>query len=77
MSSDSRSPEEIRRSIEITRQEMAQSLGRLQSRVNYLTNWRRRVSEHKGVTIVGAALAGFVVGGGIAAVAGTLFGGED
>lgn len=65
-----RTPEEIRSSVEATRQELTYSLNDLQSKVNQLSNWRRPLRENKTVAIAGAAVAGFVIGGGIAATIG-------
>lgn len=67
-----RSPEEIRLSIEETRRELTYSLNDLQGKVRELTNWRRQLAEHKRNAIVGAAVAGFVIGGGLAATVGLL-----
>jgi len=63
----SRSPEEIRLSIETTRQELAFSVNDLRSKVTELTDWRKQLVEHRQQAIVGAAVAGFVIGGGVAA----------
>lgn len=63
-----RSPEEIRASIESTRGELAFSVNDLRSKVTELTNWRRQVIEHRQTVLVGAAVAGFVIGGGVAAL---------
>jgi len=65
-----RHPEEIRRSIEATRSELAFSVNDLRSKVAELTNWRRQLVENREAVIVGAAVAGFVIGGGIAATIG-------
>ena len=65
-----RSPEEIRRSVEATRQELTFSLNDLQSKVAELTNWRKQLVDNRGTVLVGAAVAGFVIGGGIAATVG-------
>ena len=65
-----RAPEEIRRSVEATRQELTFSLNDLQSKVNQLTDWRRQLADNRQTAIVGAAVAGFVIGGGIAATIG-------
>lgn len=65
-----RSPAEIRSSIETTRQELAFSMNDLRSKVNELTNWRKPLVENRQAVLVGAAVAGFVVGGGIAATFG-------
>jgi hypothetical protein len=62
-----RSPEEIRRSVQATRTELEYSLNDLQGKVRELTNWRRQIMENKRTVIIGAAVAGFVIGGGVAA----------
>lgn len=62
-----RSPEQIRTSIEATRQELAFSVNDLRSKVGQLTNWRRQLSENRQAALAGAAVAGFVIGGGLAA----------
>ena len=62
-----RSPEQIRASVETTRQELEFSVNDLQSKVRELTNWRGQLQQHRKQVIVGAAVAGFVIGGGIAA----------
>jgi uncharacterized protein DUF3618 len=62
-----RSPAEIRTSIETTRRELAFSVNDLRSKVSTLTDWRRPLAENRQAAIVGAAVAGFVIGGGIAA----------
>ena len=61
------SPEVIRASIEDTRKELAFSVNDLRSKVAELTDWRRQLAENRNTALVGAAVAGFVVGGGIAA----------
>jgi hypothetical protein len=65
-----RSPEEIRLSVQETRRELEFSLNDLQAKVTELTNWRRQLAEHRQEIMIGAAVAGFVVGGGIAAALG-------
>jgi hypothetical protein len=62
-----RSSDEIRASIEETRRELSYSVTDLQSKVKELTNWRARLAENQQAAIIGAAVAGFVIGGGIAA----------
>jgi hypothetical protein len=62
-----RSPAEIRSSIESTRQELAFSVNDLRAKVNTLTDWRGRLVENRQAAIVSAAVAGFVIGGGVAA----------
>jgi C4-dicarboxylate-specific signal transduction histidine kinase len=67
-----RTPEEIRRSIESNRAELAHSLERLRHEVAEVTDWRKQLREHQREVLIGAAVAGFVLGGGIAAVGGLL-----
>jgi hypothetical protein len=62
-----RSPAEIRASVQETRRELAFSLNDLQSKVNELTDWRRQLIGNRRKALIGAAVAGFVIGGGIAA----------
>jgi hypothetical protein len=71
-----RSPEEIRASIEQNRQELGQSLERLRGEVTRLTDWRGQLRIHQREAIIAAAVVGFVVGGGLAAVGGLLGGGR-
>jgi hypothetical protein len=63
----SQQPEVIRASIEETRKELAFSVNDLRSKMAELTDWRRQLAENRNAALVGAAVAGFVVGGGIAA----------
>jgi hypothetical protein len=63
----SQSPEMIRASIEETRRELAFSVNDLRSKVAELTDWRRQLAENRNTALVGAAVAGFVIGGGVAA----------
>ena len=65
-----RTPEEIRASVQETRRELEFSLNDLQAKVTELTDWRRQIAEHRQQIVIGAAVAGFVVGGGIAAALG-------
>jgi prefoldin subunit 5 len=65
-----RSPEEIRRSLQATRTELEYSINDLQGKVQELTNWRRQLAEHRQQVIIGAAVAGFLIGGGVAATFG-------
>jgi hypothetical protein len=62
-----RSPDEIKLSIETTRQELAFSVNDLRSKVNELTDWRKQLRDNRQAALVGAAVAGFVIGGGVAA----------
>ena len=67
MATQSRTPEQIRTGIEETRRELAFSVNDLRSKVNELTNWRRQLAENRQTALVGAAVAGFLIGGGVAA----------
>ena len=69
-----RSPEEIRRSIEANRAEFGLAVERLRGEVAKATDWRRQLELHKREVLIGAAVTGFVLGGGIAAVTGLLTG---
>lgn len=61
-----RTPEEIRASIEQNREQLGASLERLRGEVVRLTDWRSQLRLHQSQAIVAAAVAGFVLGGGIA-----------
>ena len=65
-----RSPAEIRASVEETRRELEFSVRDLSAKVSEMTDWRSQLVRHKREVVIGAAVAGFVVGGGIAAVFG-------
>jgi hypothetical protein len=66
----SRTPEQIRASIEANRRELGTSMERLQNEIAVLTDWRRQLVAHQKQAVIGAAVVGFVVGGGIAAIGG-------
>jgi uncharacterized protein DUF3618 len=57
-----RTPAEIRRDIDVQRQDLGRSVEALRGRVAELTDWRRQVREHKQQLVVGAGIAGFAVG---------------
>ncbi|MEA2233124.1 MAG: hypothetical protein QOD83_2940 [Solirubrobacteraceae bacterium] len=65
-----RTPEEIRDSIEANRRELGTSIEKLRNEVAVLTDWRRHLIAHQKEAVIGAAIAGFVIGGGIAAIGG-------
>ena len=69
-----RTPEEIRASIEQNRLELGSSLGKLRGEVEQLTDWRSQLRSHQQQLTAGAAATGFVVGGGLAALGSLLFG---
>jgi hypothetical protein len=57
----------IRASIEETRRELAFSVNDLRSKMTEITNWRGQLIRNRKAALVGAAVAGFVIGGGVAA----------
>ena len=62
-----RTPDQIRGSIEATREELAFSVNDLRSKVGELTNWRRQLADNRQAALAAAAAAGFLIGGGVAA----------
>jgi hypothetical protein len=71
---EARSPEEIRASIEVNRRELGQALDKLRVEVGHLTDWRGQIRQHQRQVLIGAGVAGFVLGGGIAALGALAFG---
>jgi C4-dicarboxylate-specific signal transduction histidine kinase len=69
-----RTPDEIRRSIEANRAELGLSVERLRAEVAEVADWRQHLRNNQKQVIIGAAVAGFVLGGGIAAMTGVLTG---
>lgn len=65
-----RTPEQIRASIEQNRKELAVSIGTLKTEVAEVTDWRKQLAANQKNVMIGAAVAGFVLSGGIAAVGG-------
>ncbi len=72
-----RSPQEIRRSIEANRAELGLAVERLRTEVTKATDWRGHFERHKTEVLIGAAVAGFVLGGGIAGLVGLFRGRPD
>jgi hypothetical protein len=58
-----RTAAQIRRDIDLQRHDLGYSVELLRGRVAELTDWRRQVREHRSQLIVGAAVAGFALGG--------------
>jgi hypothetical protein len=69
-----RTPEEIRSSIEGHRQDLGTSVEKLRVEVVRLTDWRSQLRRYEPQALIGAAAAGFVIGGGIAALGALTFG---
>jgi hypothetical protein len=65
-----RTPEEIRASVEVTRQELQYSIKDLEAKITELTDWRSKLARNRKQVLIGAAVAGFVIGGGIAGFTG-------
>ncbi len=61
-----RTPEEIRASIEANRVELGNAVAALRGEVAVATDWRRQIEAHKKQVLIGAAIAGLVIGGGLA-----------
>jgi hypothetical protein len=69
-----RTPEEIRASIEQNRQQLGTSLEKLRLEVVRATDWRAQLRSHRQQATIAAGVAGFVLGGGIAALGALTFG---
>ena len=63
-----RTPEQIRTSIEQNRAELGAAVERLRAQATELADWRGYLRRHRTEVLVGAAVAGFLLGGGIAAM---------
>ena len=63
-----RSSAEIRQSIEHNRAELAVSVNRFRGELERATDWRGHLERHKREVVIGAAVVGFVLAGGIAAL---------
>ena len=72
----SRTPEEIRASIETNRQGLGVAVTQLRAEVVRTADWRSQLRRNEPRVLIGAAVAGFVLGGGIAAIGGIVFGGR-
>ncbi len=65
-----RTSEEIRAAIEADRQQLGTAVEKLRVEVAELTDWRKQLRSHQREVVIGAAVAGFVIGGGVAGVLG-------
>lgn len=66
----SRSSEQIRASMEENRLALGTSLDKLSGEIAVATDWRRQIRQNQPKVLAGAAVAGFVLAGGLAAVTG-------
>jgi hypothetical protein len=57
-----RSPAEIRTSMESNRAELAVSIGRLRGEITRLTDWRGQLERHRTQVAVGVAVVGVAIG---------------
>jgi hypothetical protein len=69
-----RTPDEIRASIEQNRQQLGTSIEKLRVEVVRLTDWRATLRAHQQEATIAAGVAGFVLGGGVAALGALTFG---
>ena len=65
-----RSTQDIKASIEANRVELGDELNQLKAEVAVATDWRGQIAKHQRQVVIGAAVAGFVIGGGLAALGG-------
>ncbi len=65
-----RSSEQIRQAIEADRQQLGTAVEKLRVEVAEITDWRKQLRTHQREVMIGAAVAGFVIGGGVAGVLG-------
>jgi len=72
-----RTPEEIRRSIEANRADLGLAVEKLRAEVTEVTDWRKQVRKHRKNLLIGAAVAGFVIGGGIGGLVGLFTSSDD
>jgi hypothetical protein len=69
-----RTPEEIRSSMERNRKELGTAVQHLRVEVVKLTDWRSQLQQYEPQVLIGAGVAGFVLGGGLAAIGALTFG---
>jgi hypothetical protein len=69
-----RTPEQIRASIEENRQGLGTAVEHLRVEIVQLADWRSQIRRHQQQVLIGAGVAGFVLGGGIAALGALTFG---
>jgi hypothetical protein len=68
----SRTPDEIRASIQKNREALAVSVVELRGEVAEITDWRKQVRANQKPLAIGAAATGFLLSGGLAGLTGLL-----
>jgi hypothetical protein len=68
--SPTRTPEEIRASLEARRQELSSSIELLRDDVSELTDWREQIRRNQKAVVIAVGVTGFVLAGGIGALTG-------
>jgi hypothetical protein len=68
----SRTPDEIRASIERNREALALSVVELRGEVAEITDWRKQLRANQKPLMIGAAVSAFVISGGLAGLTGIL-----
>ena len=68
--STSRTPEEIRASLEVRRSELSSSIELLRDDVTELSDWREQIRRNQKAVAIAVGVTGFVLAGGIGALAG-------
>jgi hypothetical protein len=69
-----RTPQQIRSEMERNRKELGTAVETLRMEVVKLTDWRSQLREYEPQVLIGAGVAGFVIGGGLAALGALTFG---
>ncbi|MBF6619554.1 MAG: DUF3618 domain-containing protein [Patulibacter sp.] len=70
--SPSRTPEQIRASLEIRRHELSSSIELLRDDVAELSDWRAQIRRNQKAVAIAVGVTGFVLAGGIGALTGAL-----
>jgi hypothetical protein len=70
--SPSRTPEEIRASLEARRSELSNSIELLRDDVTELSDWREQIRRNQKAVAIAVGVTGFVLAGGIGALTGVL-----
>lgn len=68
--STSRTPEEIRASLEARRNDLSSSIELLRDDVTELADWREQIRRNQRAVAIAVGVTGFVLAGGIGALTG-------